>query len=166
MAHVIGYKVCQAYDRSEFLDERRTFMVSWCDALLAQGLKVWWCLGLLGSTLVPIFLGFTWVAKIAWNWLRALGSEGLFNAAWEVRYKCHRSPWGRPGRPYTTYIETGWIEQPPLQDQLNNFRSISIFTIRQPLPGHQTRKFENIPSLSIFELSNVKLLSVYSLSPS
>ena len=40
MAHVIGDKVRQAYDRSQFLDERRKFMVSWCDALLSQGLKV------------------------------------------------------------------------------------------------------------------------------
>jgi len=40
MAHVIGDKVRQAYDRSEFLEERRKFMVSWCDALLAQGLTV------------------------------------------------------------------------------------------------------------------------------
>jgi len=40
MAHAIGDKVRQAYDRSQFLDERRKFMVSWCDALLSQGLKV------------------------------------------------------------------------------------------------------------------------------
>jgi len=40
MAHAIGDKVRQAYDRSQFLDERRNFMVSWCDALLSQGLKV------------------------------------------------------------------------------------------------------------------------------
>jgi hypothetical protein len=39
MAHAIGDKVRQAYDRSEFLKERRKFMVAWCDALLAQGLK-------------------------------------------------------------------------------------------------------------------------------
>lgn len=40
MAHVVGDKVRQAYDQSQMLDERRKFMVSWCDALLAQGLKV------------------------------------------------------------------------------------------------------------------------------
>ena len=40
MAHVIGDKVRQAYDRSQMLEERRKFMVAWCDALLAQGLKV------------------------------------------------------------------------------------------------------------------------------
>ena len=40
MAHVIGDKVRQAYDRSEFLEERRKFMVSWCDALLSKGLTV------------------------------------------------------------------------------------------------------------------------------
>jgi integrase len=39
MAHAIGDKVRQAYDRSQFLDERRKFMIAWCDALLAQGLK-------------------------------------------------------------------------------------------------------------------------------
>lgn len=40
MAHVIGDKVRQAYDRSQFLEERRRFMVAWCDALLSQGLKI------------------------------------------------------------------------------------------------------------------------------
>jgi len=40
MAHAIGDKIRQAYDRSQMLEERRRFMVSWCDALLAQGLKV------------------------------------------------------------------------------------------------------------------------------
>lgn len=33
-------KVQKAYDRAEMLDERREFMNAWCDALLAQGLKV------------------------------------------------------------------------------------------------------------------------------
>jgi integrase len=40
MGHKPPGKVRQAYDRSQFLDERRKFMVSWCDALLSQGLKV------------------------------------------------------------------------------------------------------------------------------
>jgi integrase len=40
MAHVIGDKVRQAYDRSQFLPERREFMASWCAALVCQGLKV------------------------------------------------------------------------------------------------------------------------------
>ena len=40
MAHVVGDKVRQAYDRSEFLDERRKFMVAWCDALIEQGLVI------------------------------------------------------------------------------------------------------------------------------
>ena len=40
MAHVVGDKVQQAYDRSEFINERRRFMVAWCDALIEQGLRV------------------------------------------------------------------------------------------------------------------------------
>ena len=40
MAHAIGDKIRQAYDRSQMLEERQRFMVAWCDALLAQGLKV------------------------------------------------------------------------------------------------------------------------------
>ena len=40
MAHAIGDKVRQAYDDSALLEERRKFMTAWCDALLAQGLKV------------------------------------------------------------------------------------------------------------------------------
>ena len=40
LSHSIGDKIRMAYDRSEMLDERRRFMVAWCDALLAQGLKV------------------------------------------------------------------------------------------------------------------------------
>ena len=40
MAYAIGDKIRQAYDRSQMLEERRRFMVAWCDALLAQGLKV------------------------------------------------------------------------------------------------------------------------------
>ena len=38
MDHVIGDKVRQAYDRSQFLPERREFMESWCSALVTQGL--------------------------------------------------------------------------------------------------------------------------------
>jgi integrase len=40
MAHAIGDKIRQAYDRSQMLDERRKFMIAWCDALLSQGLTV------------------------------------------------------------------------------------------------------------------------------
>ena len=40
MAHAIGDKVRQTYDDSALLDERRKFMIAWCDALLAQGMKV------------------------------------------------------------------------------------------------------------------------------
>jgi integrase len=40
MAHIIGDKVRQAYDRSKMMNERRNFMVAWCDALLQQGLIV------------------------------------------------------------------------------------------------------------------------------
>ena len=40
LSHSIGDKIRMAYDRSAMLDERRRFMVAWCDALLAQGLKV------------------------------------------------------------------------------------------------------------------------------
>jgi integrase len=40
MAHAIGDKIRQAYDRSQMLEERRKFMVAWCDALLAQGLTI------------------------------------------------------------------------------------------------------------------------------
>ncbi len=40
LSHSIGDKVRKAYDRSEMLNERRKFMVSWCDALLAHGMKV------------------------------------------------------------------------------------------------------------------------------
>ena len=32
MAHVVGDKVQQAYDRSEFMIERTKFMIAWCDA--------------------------------------------------------------------------------------------------------------------------------------
>jgi len=38
MAHIVGDKVRQAYDRSKFFEERRAFMVAWCDALTSQGL--------------------------------------------------------------------------------------------------------------------------------
>ncbi|MCP9926391.1 site-specific integrase [Cyanobium sp. CH-040] len=40
MAHVIGDKVRQAYDRSELLPERRQFMERWSEALLEQGLRL------------------------------------------------------------------------------------------------------------------------------
>ena len=40
MAHAVGDKVRQTYDDSSLLDERRKFMVAWCDALLERGLKV------------------------------------------------------------------------------------------------------------------------------
>ena len=39
MAHAIGDKIRQAYDRSQMIEERKKFMIAWCDALLAQGLK-------------------------------------------------------------------------------------------------------------------------------
>ena len=38
MAHAIGDKVRQAYDRAQFMKERKKFMISWCDALVEQGL--------------------------------------------------------------------------------------------------------------------------------
>ena len=38
MAHSIGDRVRQAYDRSQMMDERRKFMITWCDALVEQGL--------------------------------------------------------------------------------------------------------------------------------
>ena len=37
MAHAIGEKVRQAYDRAQFMKERKKFMVAWCDALVEQG---------------------------------------------------------------------------------------------------------------------------------
>jgi len=40
LAHAIGDKVRQAYDRSSLLKERRDFMLAWSDYLLDQGLKV------------------------------------------------------------------------------------------------------------------------------
>jgi integrase len=40
LSHAIGDKVRQSYDDSTLLEERRKFMISWCDALLAQGMKV------------------------------------------------------------------------------------------------------------------------------
>ena len=38
MAHSMGDKVRQAYDRSKMMEERKAFMVAWCDALSDQGL--------------------------------------------------------------------------------------------------------------------------------
>ena len=40
LSHSIGDKVRQSYDDSTLLDERRKFMIAWCDALLAQGMKI------------------------------------------------------------------------------------------------------------------------------
>ena len=40
LAQAIGDKVRQAYDRSEFIEERKKFMVAWCDALLQQGMVI------------------------------------------------------------------------------------------------------------------------------
>jgi integrase len=40
LAHAVGDKVRQAYDRSKRYEERRKFMVEWCDALVDQGLIV------------------------------------------------------------------------------------------------------------------------------
>ena len=39
MAHAIGDKVRQSYDRAKFLDERRAFMDEWCSALEASGMR-------------------------------------------------------------------------------------------------------------------------------
>ena len=38
LAHAIGDKIRQAYDRSQFWEERKKFMIAWCDALTAEGL--------------------------------------------------------------------------------------------------------------------------------
>jgi integrase len=38
LAHAIGDKIRQAYDHSQFWEERKKFMVAWCDALTAEGL--------------------------------------------------------------------------------------------------------------------------------
>ena len=40
MAHAVGNKIWQAYDDLSLLNERRKFIISWCDALLSQGLIV------------------------------------------------------------------------------------------------------------------------------
>ena len=40
LSHAVGDKVRQAYDDSTLIDERRKFMITWCDSLLAQGMKV------------------------------------------------------------------------------------------------------------------------------
>ena len=40
LAHAFGDKVRSSYDDSTLLDERRKFMTAWCDALVAQGLKI------------------------------------------------------------------------------------------------------------------------------
>ena len=38
MAHSFGDKIRGHYDKSQMLDERREFMIQWCDALVEQGL--------------------------------------------------------------------------------------------------------------------------------
>ena len=38
MAHSFGDKIRVHYDKSQMLDERREFMVQWCDSLVEQGL--------------------------------------------------------------------------------------------------------------------------------
>ena len=38
LSHAIGDKVRQAYDRAQFMKERKKFMIAWCDALVEQGL--------------------------------------------------------------------------------------------------------------------------------
>ncbi len=38
MAHSRGDKIRGHYDKSQMLDERREFMIQWCDALLEQRL--------------------------------------------------------------------------------------------------------------------------------
>ena len=38
MAHSFGDKIRGNYDKSQMLDERRDFMIQWCDALVEQGL--------------------------------------------------------------------------------------------------------------------------------
>ena len=38
MAHSFGDKIRGHYDKSQMLDERRDFMIQWCDALVDQGL--------------------------------------------------------------------------------------------------------------------------------
>lgn len=40
LAHAVGNKIRQAYDRSQMLEERREFMKDWCDELVNQGLKI------------------------------------------------------------------------------------------------------------------------------
>ena len=40
MGHLPKGKVLKAYDTSLLLDERRTFLEDWCDALTDQGLKI------------------------------------------------------------------------------------------------------------------------------
>jgi hypothetical protein len=37
---VVKDKIQGIYDRHDFLDERRKFMIAWCDSLLSQGLRV------------------------------------------------------------------------------------------------------------------------------
>ncbi|MAC71198.1 MAG: integrase [Gammaproteobacteria bacterium] len=40
MSHAIGDKVRQAYDKAQFIEERKEFMLSWDKALAEQGMKI------------------------------------------------------------------------------------------------------------------------------
>ena len=40
IGHKVKDKIRGIYDRHDFLEERRSFMVAWCDALLERGMKV------------------------------------------------------------------------------------------------------------------------------
>ena len=40
LAHAVGNKIRQAYDKSQMLEERRDFMNKWCGELLHLGLKI------------------------------------------------------------------------------------------------------------------------------
>ena len=40
LAHSIGDKVRQAYDKAQFLEERREFMLTWNQALVSQGMRI------------------------------------------------------------------------------------------------------------------------------
>jgi len=74
------------------------------------------------TTLVPIFLGMTGVSNPSWDLLVLLRSWRHFSCIQGGRNKCHRGAWRSAVRPYTTYIETGWIEQPPLRNKSNTSR--------------------------------------------
>jgi len=78
------------------------------------------------TTIVPIFLGMTSVSNPSWDLLASQGSWGHFECSRRGRNKCHRGAWRGAIRPYTTYIETGWIEQPPLRNKSNTIRQHGI----------------------------------------